>query len=196
MDVLQELLGIVLYAVFLGKTPDHLLDPLRPESVLGIDSPRVGLLNGSDERIEANILVKESYQLLEKTGMNLIGKVGGQDILAGKADVIVTDGFTGNVVLKTIEGLGDIVHNLLTAEEAFKISNDLRGAALVHYAHLACMVERMDYKEYGGACLLGIDGNIIVAHGRSQAKAIKNAIHLAYRAAQTGVVQTIKDGMR
>jgi len=166
------------------------------ENVLGIDSPRVGLLNGSDERIEANILIKESYQLLEKTKMNFIGKLGGQDILAGKADVIVTDGFTGNVVLKTIEGLGDIVHNLLTAEEAFKISDDLRGAALVHYAQLACMVERMDYKEYGGACLLGIDGNVIVAHGRSQAKAIKNAIHLAYRAAQTGVVQTIKEGMR
>ena len=166
------------------------------ESVLGIISPRVGLLNGSDERIEANILIKESYQLLEKTKLNFIGKVGGQDILTGKADVIVTDGFTGNVVLKTIEGLGNIIQNLLTAEEAFKISTDLRGAALVHYAHLASMVERLDYKEYGGACLLGIDGNIIVAHGRSQAKAIKNAIHLAYRAAQTGVVQTIKEGMR
>jgi len=166
------------------------------KSVLGIDSPRVGLLNSSDERIESNILTRESYQLLEKTELNFIGKVEGQDIPTGTADVIVTDGFTGNVVLKTIEGLGDIVQNLLTAEEAFKISNDLRGAALVHYAQLACMVERMDYKEYGGACLLGIDGNIIVAHGRSQAKAIKNAIHLAHRSAQTGVVQTIREGMR
>ena len=166
------------------------------KSVLGIEAPRVGLLNGSDERIEANLLAKESYELLEKTGLNFIGSVGGQDILMGKADVIVTDGFTGNVVLKTIEGLGDIFQNLMSAEQAFKISTDLRGTALVRYSELACMVERMDYKEYGGACLLGIDGNIIVAHGRSQAKAIKNAIHLAHRAAQTGVVKVIKEGMR
>jgi len=166
------------------------------KSVLGIEAPRVGLLNGSDERIEANILAKESYELLEKTGLNFIGSVGGQDILTGKADVIVTDGFTGNVVLKTIEGLGDIFQNLMSAEQAFKISAELRGIALVQYSKLACMVERMDYKEYGGACLLGIDGNIIVAHGRSQAKAIKNAIHLAHRAAQTGVVEVIKEGMR
>jgi phosphate acyltransferase len=165
-------------------------------SVLGIDSPRVGLLNGSEDNIEANILAEESYQLLEKTNLNFIGNIGGQDILTGKADVIATDGFTGNVVLKTIEGLGDIVQNLMSAEQAFKISSDLRGTALVHYSQLACMVERMDYKEYGGACLLGIDGNIIVAHGRSQAKAIKNAIHLAHRAAQTGVVQAIKEGIR
>jgi glycerol-3-phosphate acyltransferase PlsX len=165
-------------------------------SVLGIDSPRVGLLNGSEENIEANILAEESYQLLEKTNLNFIGNIGGQDILTGKADVIVTDGFTGNVVLKTIEGLGDIVQNLMSAEQAFKISSELRGTALVQYSQLACMVERMDYKEYGGACLLGIDGNIIVAHGRSQAKAIKNAIYLAYRAAQTGLVKAIKEGMR
>ena len=164
-------------------------------SVLGIDEPRIGLLNGNEERIEANILASESYQLLEKTDMHFIGNIGGQDILTGKADVIVTDGFTGNVVLKTIEGLGDIVQNLMSAEQAFKISSELRGTALVHYSQLACMVERMDYKEYGGACLLGIDGNIIVAHGRSQAKAIKNAIYLAYRAAQTGLVKTIKEGM-
>ncbi len=166
------------------------------KSVLSIDSPRVGLLNGSEERIEANLLAKESCQLLKKTNLNFIGNVGGQEILTGKADVIVTDGFTGNVVLKTIEGLGDIVKNLLGVEQAFKISSDLRDTALVQYAQLACMVERMDYKEYGGACLLGMDGNIIVAHGRSQAKAIKNAIHLAHRAAQTGMVQAIREGMR
>ena len=165
------------------------------KSVLGMESPRIGLLNGSQERIEANALTREAYQLLKNTDLNFIGNVGGHEILTGKADVIVTDGFTGNVVLKTIEGLGGIVQNLMSAEQAFKISSDLRGAALVHYAQLASMMERMDYKESGGACLLGIDGNIIVAHGRSQAKAIKNAIHLAYRAAQTGVVRAIKEGM-
>jgi len=164
--------------------------------VLGIDSPRVGLLNGSEERIESNLLAKESFRLLKKTNLNFVGNVGGQEILTGKADVIVTDGFTGNVVIKTIEGLADTVQNLLTADKAFEIARDLEGAALVHYTKLATMVGRLDYKEYGGACLLGINGNIVVAHGRSRAKAFKNAIHLAYKAAEAGVVQAIRGGMR
>jgi len=165
-------------------------------NVLGIELPRIGLLNGGDESIEANELAMESYRLLDRTGLNFIGDVGGHDILTGKADVIVTDGFIGNVVLKTVEGLGGVVQNLMTAEQAHKISRDLRGTALVEYTKLVGLMERMDYKEYGGACLLGIDGNIIVAHGRSQAKAIKNAIYLAYRASQTGLVGAIKEGMQ
>lgn len=165
-------------------------------AVLGIDSPRVGLLNGSEERIESNLLAKESFQLLKKTNLNFIGNVGGEEILTGKADVIVTDGFTGNVVIKTVEGLADTVQNLLTADQAFEIARDLEGAALVHYTKLATMVGRLDYKECGGACLLGINGNIIVAHGRSRAKAIKNAINLGYKAAEARVVQAIREGMR
>ena len=172
------------------------LGTIFARNVLGIDSPRVGLLDGSDERTEPNLLTTESYKLLKGTNLNFIGSVSGQDILKAKADVIVTDGFTGNVVIKTIEGLADIVQNLLTADKAFEIARDLEGTALVHYAQLASMVGRLDYKEYGGVCLLGINGNIIVAHGRSRAKAIKNAIHLAYKAAEAGVVQAIKEGMR
>jgi glycerol-3-phosphate acyltransferase PlsX len=164
--------------------------------VLGISSPRVALLNGSEAGIESNPLAAESAELLKKTGLNFIGNVGGQDILTGKADVIVTDGFTGNVVIKTVEGLADIVQNLLTADKAFEIARDLEGAALVNYARLASMVGRLDYQEYGGACLLGINGNIIVAHGRSKAKAIKNAIHLAYKASEAGVVQSIREGLK
>jgi glycerol-3-phosphate acyltransferase PlsX len=164
--------------------------------VLGIDSPRVGLLNGGEESIESNLLAKESFQLLKKTDLDFIGNVGGQEILTGKVDVIVTDGFTGNVVLKTVEGLADTVQNMLTADKAFEIARDLEGAALVHYTKLATMVGRLDYKEYGGACLLGINGNIIIAHGRSRAKAIKSAIHLAYKVAEASVVQAIREGMR
>jgi glycerol-3-phosphate acyltransferase PlsX len=171
------------------------LGTIFARNVLGIDSPRVGLLDGSDERTEPNLLTTESYKLLKETNLNFIGSVSGQDILKAKADVIVTDGFTGNVVIKTIEGLADIVQNLLTADKAFEIARDLEGTALVYYAQLASMVGRLDYKEYGGVCLLGINGNIIVAHGRSRAKAIKNAIHLAYKAAEAGVVQAIKEGM-
>ncbi len=163
--------------------------------VFCIDSPQVGLLNSSEVGVDANLLAKESYHLLKKTDLNFIGNVGGQEILQGKADVIVTDGFTGNIVLKTIEGLGDMLHNLLGAERDFEIGSYLRDTALVHYTQLALMVRQTDYKEYGGACLLGVHGNIVVAHGRSQAAAIKNAIHLAHKAAQTGVVQAIRDGM-
>lgn len=165
------------------------------KGVFSINSPRVGLLNSSEVGVDANLLVKESYQLLKKTNLNFIGNVGGQEILQGKADVIVTDGFTGNIVLKTMEGIGDMLRNLLGGEQDSVIGSYLRDAALVHHTQLACMVGRMDYKEYGGACLLGVHGNIVVAHGRSQAAAIKNAIHLAHKAAQTGVVQAIRDSM-
>jgi glycerol-3-phosphate acyltransferase PlsX len=164
--------------------------------VLGIDSPRVSLLNGSEAGIESNPLAKESSQLLENADLNFVGYVSGQEILMGKADVIVTDGFTGNVVLKTVEGLADTIQNLLPVDKAFEIARDLEGTALVHYTKMASMVERLDYQEYGGACLLGINGNIIVAHGRSRAKAIKNAINLAYKASEAGVVQSIREGMK
>jgi glycerol-3-phosphate acyltransferase PlsX len=164
--------------------------------VLGIDSPRVCLLNGSEAGIESNPLAKESSLLLENANLNFIGDISGHEILTGKADVIVTDGFTGNVVIKTVEGLADTIQNLLPVDKAFEIARDLEGAALVHYAKLASMVERLDYQEYGGACLLGINGNIIVAHGRSRAKAIKNAVHLAYKASEAGVVQSIREGMK
>jgi glycerol-3-phosphate acyltransferase PlsX len=165
------------------------------KGVLGIDSPRVGLLDGTEARIESNPLAQESSELLGKANLNFIGSVTGDEILTGKADVIVTDGFTGNVVIKTIEGLANTIQNLMTVEKALETARHLEGTALVQYSQLTTMVERLDYQEYGGACLLGVNGNIIVAHGRSRAKAIKNAIHLAYKAAQAGVVQAIEEGM-
>jgi glycerol-3-phosphate acyltransferase PlsX len=165
------------------------------KGVMGIDSPRVGLLDGTEARIESNPLAQESSELLVKANLNFIGSVTGDEILTGKADVIVTDGFTGNVVIKTIEGLANTVQNLMSVEKALETARHLEGTALVQYSQLTTMVERLDYQEYGGACLLGVNGNIIVAHGRSRAKAIKNAIHLAYKAAQAGVVQAIEEGM-
>ena len=164
------------------------------EEVLGIDSPRVGLLNNGAEEIKGNLLTRDSHQLLKRTNLNFIGNIDGQELLKGKADVIVTDGFTGNMVIKTIEGYSDIFQNLLGLGQASKVDHQLTGAALVNYVELASMVKRMDYKEYGGACLLGISGNVVVAHGRSQAKAIKNAIHLAHRAGRVKVVEAIKNG--
>jgi len=156
------------------------------------ESPRVGLLNNGVEEIKGNLLIRETYKLLSKSDLNFIGNIEGQDILTGKADIIVTDGFTGNIVIKTLEGVTETFLNLLGMGQSFKVDTQLQGSALVHYVDLTSMVKRMDYKEYGGACLLGVTGNIVVAHGRSQSRAIKNAIHLAYRSTETGVIDAIK----
>jgi glycerol-3-phosphate acyltransferase PlsX len=161
---------------------------------LEIDTPRVGLLNNGEEEIKGNALAKETYKLLMKTDLNFIGNIEGQDILTDKADVIVADGFIGNIVLKTMEGFGDIFQNLLGIGQSSKVDTQLQGSALVHYVDLTSLVRRMDYKEYGGACLLGVNGTVIVAHGRSHSKAVKNAIHMAQRAVESEIVESIKNG--
>jgi glycerol-3-phosphate acyltransferase PlsX len=177
--------------------PSHLVQfaqigTIFAKGFLNKESPRVGLLNNGEEEIKGNLMIRETYQLLKNSDISFIGNIEGQDILSGKADIIVTDGFTGNIVIKTLEGVTETFLNLLGIGQSFKVDTQLQGSALVHYVDLTSMVKRMDYKEYGGACLLGINGNVVVAHGRSQSRAIKNAIHLAYRSAETGVVNAIR----
>ena len=161
--------------------PSHLvqfarLGTIYVEEVLGISSPRVSLLNNGEEATKGNHLILESYKLLKKTNLNFIGNVEGQDITKGKADIIITDGFTGNIVLKTIEGLSDT------------FLSSLRQAG----QRLGSLARRTDYREYGGACLLGVEGNVIIAHGRSQARAMKNAIGLAKQTVERGIPQKIR----
>ncbi len=176
--------------------PSHLvqfaqLGAIYCEQVIGISTPRIGLLSNGEEEKKGNRLVQETYQLLKKTDLNFIGNIEGQDIPKRKADVIVTDGFTGNIVLKTIEGLGDsFVSSLRQVGQLFSSAYHLQGRALLRDIGLA---KRVDFREYGGACLLGIDGNVIIAHGRSQAKAIKNAIGLAKQTAERGIGRIIKE---
>lgn len=164
------------------------------EQVLGINSPKIGLLNNGEEELKGNALAKEAYQLLKKTNLNFIGNIEGFDVLQGKADVIVTDGFTGNVLIKTIEGYSQVIQDLLKLGQAAKIDHYLTGAALARYTQLAATIKKLDYTEYGGACLLGVNGNVVIGHGRSRAKAIKSAIHLAYLGARQGIVEAIKNG--
>jgi len=161
--------------------PSHLVQFARlgatyVKEVLDISSPRVSLLNNGEEATKGNHLVQETYKLLKKTDLNFIGNVEGQDITKGETDIIVTDGFTGNIVLKTIEGLSDT------------FLSSLRQAG----HRLGSLARRTDYREYGGACLLGVEGNIIIAHGRSQARAMKNAIGLAKHMVERGISQIIK----
>ena len=170
------------------------LGTIFSREVLGISSPRVGLLNNGEEETKGNLLAKDTYQLLKKTNLNFIGNIEGQDVLKGKADVVVTDGFTGNIVIKTVEGLGSTFQDLLEVGEAIKADHQLTGSALVHYMELASAAKQVDYQEVGGGCVLGLNGNVILAHGRSKAKAIKSAIHLAHRAVRARVVEALKNG--
>jgi glycerol-3-phosphate acyltransferase PlsX len=124
-------------------------------------------------------------------GINFIGNIEPQDLLNNRADVVVTDGYTGNIVLKTLEGFGEIFGKVVGWQQMHKIPKELQGTALVNYTRVMFATRRTDYKEFGGACLLGLEGNIIVAHGRSKSKAMKSAIHLAVRTSQLGVIASI-----
>jgi len=180
--------------------PSHLVQfaqmgAIYSQHVLGISSPRVGLLSVGEEETKGNQLVQESYQLLKKANnLNFIGNIEGHDILKVTADVVVTDGFTGNIVLKTIEGLSDtFLGSVRQIGQVVSNVYHFRGRDLLRDLGLGSWVDRIDYREYGGACLLGVNGNIIIAHGRSQAKTIKSAIGIAKHMAEQGISQVIKE---
>ncbi|HUU63087.1 MAG TPA: phosphate acyltransferase PlsX [Dehalococcoidia bacterium] len=163
------------------------------ERIFGLSRPRIGLLSNGEEETKGNLLVNETHRLLKDTGLNFIGNVEGNDIPRSIADVIVTDGFTGNVVLKTGEGIGEMVleslHNavmrrLYTKAIGFTLKRTLRSA-----------IQSLDYAEHGGAPLLGVNGNVIIAHGHSEAKAIKNAVFIAKRSVEQDIVEAIKTGV-
>jgi glycerol-3-phosphate acyltransferase PlsX len=164
--------------------------------VLGIELPRIGLLSNGTEEVKGNRLMQNTFHLLrEAKGLNFIGNIEAQDLLKRAFDVIVTDGFTGNIVIKTIEGLNDsFISSVRQIGHVFSNAYRLRGRDLLRDIGLGSWVKRMDYSEYGGACLLGVNGNVIIAHGRSQAKAIKNAIGLAKVTAERNIAQRILEG--
>lgn len=179
--------------------PNHLVQFARLGStymreIFDISSPTVGLLNNGEEENKGNRLAQESHQLLRATKLNFIGNVEGQDIPTGKANVVVTDGFTGNIVLKTMEGMSTTwLYSLGQAGQIFSKAYSLPSRALHRDIGMDSWSKRLDYRESGGACFLGINGNIIKAHGRSRANAIKNAIGLAKRTAERGIFQKIKE---
>ena len=158
--------------------------------ILGLDSPRVGLLSVGEEEGKGNELTKEAYELLKESSLNFAGNVEGRDIYNGTCDVVVTDGFTGNVALKISESLAEMLGSMIREE----LLRDLRskvGAKLALPA-FARFRRRIDYTEMGGAPLLGIDGAAIICHGASPVKAIKNAVRVAQEWAQAGLNEHIK----
>ncbi len=160
------------------------------EKVFGIERPRVGLLNIGEEATKGNELTQEVYTRLRDSGLHFVGNVEPDRIHHGPADVVVTDGFTGNVAVKVAEGAADFIFGQLKA--AILSRPQYRLAALVLRPALLQMRRRMDYGEYGGAPLLGVNGVVIVAHGRADAQAIRSALRNAREAATSGMLDALR----
>ncbi|HEY1352658.1 MAG TPA: phosphate acyltransferase PlsX [Ktedonobacteraceae bacterium] len=162
-----------------------------------VSSPRVGLLANGEEEGKGNEQVQLAYQLLKESAaalsLNFIGNIEGRDIPAGGADVVVCDGFVGNVVLKLSEGLSETLIDLIKAQIASDLPGKLAGAVV--RPRLRRLLKRLDYAEYGGVPLLGVNGAAIISHGRSQARAIKNALRVARQTAETQVAGAISEGL-
>lgn len=167
-----------------------IMGSLYAETFLNKERPRVALLSIGEERSKGNELTRGAYELLEKSGLNFAGNVEGLDVFAGKADVVVTDGFVGNIVLKFTEGLFYYISDLIrdeTRRHAFA-----KVGALLMRSVFKGMKRTLDYAEYGGMPLLGVNGVVIISHGKSSSRAIKNAILAAERFATGGVNERIR----
>ena len=161
------------------------------EYVRGIDKPRVGLLNIGTEEGKGNELTKAAYELLSEAPINFIGNIEARDLLLGVVDVAVTDGFTGNMILKTIEGTALGFFSMLKEVYASSLKSKL-SAALVKN-DLRGLKKKMDYSEYGGAALFGLKSPVIKAHGSSNANAVYNAIRQARTMVTYDVCGTIRE---
>jgi glycerol-3-phosphate acyltransferase PlsX len=160
------------------------------EHVWKVERPSVGLLNIGEEESKGNAVVQEAFEMLEGSGLNFIGNVEGRDVPLGGADVIVTDGFTGNVVVKTMEGTADLIMGELRG--AITSRPWFAAAGLVLSPAFSKVRKKFDYREYGAGPLLGVNGLVFIGHGRSDAQAVFSALRVAREAAQSGVLEAIR----
>jgi glycerol-3-phosphate acyltransferase PlsX len=175
--------------------PQHLLQfaimgRLYARVAFDIEAPRIGLLSIGEEATKGNELTRDAHRLLKASSLSFIGNVEARDVYRGQADVIVCDGFTGNVALKISEGLVEVVETLL--EDELSSTLTMRVGSLLARRALRRFRRRVDYSEYGGAPLLGVSRTTIVGHGRSSAKAIRNAVAMAYRFAANRYVERLQ----
>ena len=175
--------------------PQHLLQfavmgRLYARVAFDVESPRIGLLSTGEEATKGNELTREAHRLLQASSLPFIGNVEARDVYSGDADVIVCDGFTGNVALKISEGLVEVVEALLREELSSTVT--MRVGSLLTRRALRHFRRRVDYSEYGGAPLLGVAGATIVGHGRSSAKAVRNAVAMAYRFAADRFIERVE----
>jgi len=161
------------------------------ENALGIARPRVGLLSVGEERSKGSDLIKAAHKELVAMPINFVGNVEGRDLFSGAADVIVADGFAGNVALKTAEGLAEFLQNSFENEVHSHPLARIPLAMLLPF--LARLRKKLDYSEYGGAPLLGLNGVCIIGHGRSKARAVANAVKAAKEAVGGGVIAAIQE---
>lgn len=178
--------------------PEHLLHnaimgSIYSEKVRGIEKPRVGLLNIGTEEKKGNELSKQAFELLQQSNIHFVGNVEARDLLDGVADVVVTDGFTGNMVLKTIEGTAMSVFKMLKTTLSSSIKSKLAASVLM--PDLKKLKAQMDYSEYGGAGLFGLKAPVIKAHGSSNANSLYNAIRQTRDMIEKEVTKTIKEAV-
>ena len=162
-------------------------------SIFGTRRPKVGLLSIGEEETKGNLLTRESFQLLKQLPINFVGNVEGRDLYNGNVDVIVADGFVGNVALKISEGVVNLVRAAL--KEALQATVTRQVGYLLSRSAFGDFKKRLDHTEYGGAPLLGLKGVCIITHGSSNANAIKNAIRVASEFAESGVNPEIEKGI-
>lgn len=184
--------------------PEHLLEfaimgQVYARQISGVNKPRIGLLSIGEEKEKGNQLVKETYELFKNDSriINFIGNVEGRDIFNGNCDLVICDGFVGNVVLKTTEGVANFMFKLL--KEALTKNFRAKLGALLLKPYLKVLKDKTDYRQYGGAPLLGIDGVVIISHGSSDEIAIMNAVKVARNTIKENIVELItaeikKDG--
>ncbi len=180
-------------------TPQHLLQfgvmgEIYAKRVLGRPNPKVGLLNIGEESSKGNKLVQATYPLLEGSHLNFAGNVEGRDVFQGVVDVVVCDGFVGNVVLKFTESVTHLITSLIREEIGHDPRNRL--GALLMKPVFRRLSQQLDYAEYGGAPLLGLDGVVTIAHGSSNPKAIKNAILVTARFAREKINDHIRQELQ
>ncbi len=177
-------MGDVYFRAMFGKT-------LGKRS--GVPGPRVGLLSIGEEETKGNELTREAFQLLKQLPLNFIGNVEGRDLYNGHVDVIVADGFVGNVALKISEGVANLVRTAL--KESLKATITRQVGALLSRSAFIDFKKRLDHTEYGGAPLLGVKGVCIITHGSSNANAMKNAVRVAAEFAERGINDSIERGL-
>lgn len=170
-----------------------LLGAIYAERVMGVTNPKVGLLNIGSEEGKGNELAKEAYRLLKATSLNFCGNVEGKDVFEHAVDVVICDGFAGNVLIKSGEGMQEMVFDLLQREIDADphISESLEVFAPIFHR----VTQRVHYSEFGGAPLLGVNGASFIGHGRSNAKAIAGGIRTVVTAAGSGYLQAIREAL-
>lgn len=168
------------------------LGNIYAQKIRGIQNPSVSLLNIGTEAAKGNSLTKKTYDLFEKNqSFNFTGNIEAKTLMDGNVDVVVTDGYTGNMVLKNLEGTAKSIGKMLKETIMSSFKNKLAGAVLKK--DLETFAKKMDYSEYGGSVLLGLDGTVVKAHGSSNAKAFYSAIRQAKIAGEENIVQIMKD---